>query len=126
MSAESSQSGPDMEIGKTYLVTTSAWFVAPDGESYKAVFGTIHAVCDATQVLGIRTNAKSTNWYIEIGCMIVAGCQIEYVIRTDEVSLRPPSSELTDRGKVCAGTYRVSRIFCADAPNEAAAREERA
>lgn len=65
-----------IQSGKKYLITCDAWFYAPDGENYRAAFGTVHAVVDAKTALGIDTNRNSTNWYVVIDDMIIAGCQI--------------------------------------------------
>jgi hypothetical protein len=75
-----------IEVGKKYLVTTDSWFTAPDGTSYKAVFGTATAIQSAEQTLGIKPNARSTNWYVIIGKVVIAGCQIHYAIQTDTCS----------------------------------------
>lgn len=69
-----------MAIGQTVLITTDHWFYAPDGKTYRAVFGTLRAVLPDSEVLGIKTNARSTNWYLEIGNMVIAGCQIHYAM----------------------------------------------
>lgn len=74
----------NIEIGKKALVTTDCWFVAPDGKTYQAVFGTVKGCHTAENTLGIRPNGKSTNWYLEIGNMVIAGCQVHYAIRTDQ------------------------------------------
>jgi hypothetical protein len=74
----------NIEPGQKALLTVDNWFYAPDGKQYRAVFGTVRAVRSSEQTLGVRTNAKSTNWYVEIGCMTVAGCQIHYATRCDE------------------------------------------
>lgn len=70
-----------MNIGSTILITCDNWFFAPDGQSYRAVWGTVKAVRADNEVLGLKTNARSTNWYVEIGNMVVAGCQIHYAIK---------------------------------------------
>jgi len=72
-----------LEKGKTYLVELDNWFTAPDGETYKAVFGTYKGVYSSEETLGIKTNARSTNWFAMIGNMTIAGCQIHIVTRTD-------------------------------------------
>ncbi len=72
------------KIGEKYLLTTNEWFFAPDGESYRAVFGTLKGIHSDNETLGIKTNARSANWYVEIGNMMIAGCQIFYGIQTDE------------------------------------------
>lgn len=64
----------NIEIGSRVLVTVDNWFVGPDGRSYKAIFGTVRAIRSDQETLGVRTNAKSTNWYAEIGNATVAGC----------------------------------------------------
>ena len=43
-----------------YLITTSAWFFAPDGNNYRAVFGTVHGVETDDQTLGIKTDRGSS------------------------------------------------------------------
>ena len=73
-----------ISIGDKVLITTDNWFVAPDGSECRAVFGTVHGVFDSETTLGIKTNDRSTNWYVKIGRMIVAGCQIHYVIKSDD------------------------------------------
>ena len=76
----------NITIGDKALITTEGWFFAPDGKSYRAVFGTVKGVSTSQDTLGVKTNAKSTNWYVEIGNMLVAGCQIHYAIKTDKCS----------------------------------------
>ena len=71
------------ELGMKYLISTDNWFIAPDGQSYKAVFGTVTGVHSDDEIIGIKTNRNSTNWVVVIGNMIVAGCQIHYCIQTD-------------------------------------------
>ncbi len=69
-----------------YLITTDAWFYAPDGMSYRAVWGEVEIVEDA--FLGIKTNRNSSNWFAKVGSddnhVIVAGCQIHYAISCEE------------------------------------------
>lgn len=76
-----------IKVGDKAIITTDNWFYAPDGRQYRAVFGTIKAVRSAEETLGIVPNAKSTNWYVEIGNMIIAGCQIHYVLKTDTCNI---------------------------------------
>lgn len=71
----------NVNIGDKALITTDCWFLAPDGHQYKAVWGTVKAVRSSEETLGIKTNARSTNWYVEIGNMTIAGCQIHYMIK---------------------------------------------
>lgn len=69
--------------GSKFLVTTSQWFYGPDGQQYRAAWGSIELYTD-TGTLGIKTNDRSTNWYAVIGSgekrVIVAGCQIHYAV----------------------------------------------
>ena len=90
-----------IEIGKTALITTDDWFVAPDGRQYRAVFGTVTAVRDDQATLGIKTNRGSSNWYVEIGNMIIAGCQIHYAIRADKYRGTAVESVNSDGKKQC-------------------------
>lgn len=103
-----------MNIGDKVLVTTDNWFFAPDGETYKAVFGTVKGVFDDQQALGIKTNARSTNWYVQIGDMMIAGCQIHYAILTDGFSKNAPIREFEHNGKVIKGESTMTRIYNAD------------
>lgn len=75
--------------GDKALVTTDNYFVAPDGRQYRAVFGTVKAARTAEDTLGIRPNGKSTNWYLEIGNMTIAGCQVHYLTRCENVKIGP-------------------------------------
>lgn len=102
-----------LEIGKKALITCDNWFYAPDGRTYRAVFGTIRAVKGDQETLGIRTNSRSTNWYVEIGCMLVAGCQIHYAMRADKAETGQVSDFREDSGMVKEFT-RPSYIFDAD------------
>lgn len=69
-----------------YLVTADSWFYAPDGQQYKAVWGEVEILSD--NILGVKTNSRSSNWYCKIGGdknhVIIAGCQIHYAVQTDE------------------------------------------
>lgn len=79
-------------VGDRVLVTTDRWFYGADGREYRAVWGTVKAVCSDDETLGIRTNRNSTNWYAVIGNATVAGCQIHYVVRCE--SCPPLTSEI--------------------------------
>lgn len=76
----------NFNIGDNLLITTDNWFFAPDGDQYRAVHGELKGVFTSEETLGVKTNAKSTNWYVNIGNMIVAGCQIHYAIKTDKAN----------------------------------------
>jgi len=68
-----------------YLITTDAWFLAPDGKYYRAVWGEVEILQDSW--LGLKTNRNSANWYAKVGDyenhVIVAGCQIHYAIKCE-------------------------------------------
>lgn len=73
----------NIAAGQKALVTLDNWFFAPDGRQYRAVFGTVRAVRTAEDSLGVKPNGRSTNWYLEIGNMTIAGCQVHYALRTE-------------------------------------------
>lgn len=68
-----------------YLITTDNWFIAPNGESYRAVWGDVEIIEDS--FLGLKTNKNSSNWFAKVGNdnnhVIIAGCQIHYACKTD-------------------------------------------
>lgn len=69
-----------------YLITTDAWFYAPDGKQYKAAWGDVQIIEDT--FLGLKTNRNSTNWFAKVGSeqkhVVIAGCQIHYAIKCNE------------------------------------------
>jgi hypothetical protein len=101
-------------IDEKYLITTDNWFVAPDGEQYKAIFGTVSAVLNDEETLGVKTNRGSSNWFVTIGNMIVAGCQIHYCIQTDEVNHAAVDQEFQHEGELIVQRENKSRIYIAD------------
>lgn len=107
----------NLEIGKKAIITTDNWFFAPDGKSYRAVFGTIKAVRSSDETLGIKTNAKSTNWYVEIGNMTIAGCQIHYAVRTDTCHNGPAEHWSTSVEAGCKVYDLPCSIYFADTEN---------
>jgi hypothetical protein len=78
-----------------YLITTDAWFYAPDGMLYRAVWREISIVEDT--ILGIKTNRNASNWYAKVGSdnnhVIVAGCQIHYAVKCEQ---RPVTTRVND------------------------------
>ena len=100
--------------GMKVLVTVDNWFYGPDGRQYRAIYGTIIGVFSDEQTLGVKTNARSTNWYAQIGSCVVAGCQIHYAVAAGN----PPSETATDwtthEGKVIH-YERPSAVLNADA-----------
>ena len=69
-----------------YLITTDAWFYAPDGKQYKAAWGDVQIVEDT--FLGLKTNRNSTNWFAKVGSeqkhIVIAGCQIHYAVKCEQ------------------------------------------
>lgn len=106
----------NLVIGEKVLVTTDNWFFAPNGEQYRAVWGTVKAILDDQSTLGVKTNARSTNWYAEIGNMTIAGCQIHYAVwaptcHTGDVAAWKDGGE----GQPVIHYTRPSSIYNADA-----------
>lgn len=102
------------ELNEKYLITTNDWFFGPDGNQYKAAFGTVNAILTDKDTLGVDTNRHSSNWYVSIGSMIIAGCQIHYAIKTDMVDFSPPDVTLEHEGKFHKDRPVNSSIFDAD------------
>ena len=50
---------------------------------YSAVFGTVKSIINATDQLGITVNARSMNFYTEIGNLSIAGCQVHYALQCE-------------------------------------------
>ena len=105
---------PNIVVGQKALVTLDNWFYAPDGKTYRAVFGTVKAVRTSEESLGVKTNARSTNWYLEIGRVTVAGCQIHYVVRCDEVNTGRVEEYQTNPEKGILEYSRPTTIYLAD------------
>lgn len=102
-----------IQIDDKVLITTDDWFIAPDGQWYKAVFGTIKGARKDKEFLGIETNRHSTNWYLEIGNMTIAGCQIHYAVKTKAYHSGPVESRIVFDNCVDQETID-SRIYNAD------------
>jgi hypothetical protein len=79
-------------INKKVLVTTQSWFYGKDGKQYKAVYGTLKAVHEAGKTLGFIPNRSHANWFIEIGEMIIMGCQVMYIVECEKIN----TSSVTD------------------------------
>ena len=77
-----------------YLITTADWFIGHDGKAYNAVWGNVEILSD--EILGIKTNRGSTNWYAKVGDannhIIIAGRQINYAIKCK----KPTISQVND------------------------------
>jgi len=76
-------------INKKVLITAQNWFYGTDGKQYKAIWGTLKAVHEAGKTLGFIPNRSHANWFVEVGGMIVMGCQIMYLVGCEE---KPPES----------------------------------
>ncbi len=99
-----------------YLINTDSWFVAPDGNQYKAVWGEIEIVEDS--FLGLKTNRNSTNWFAKVGSedkhVIVAGCQIHYATKCENKPNIKDSKEWTTNDKGIIKYEAPTRIYIAE------------
>lgn len=69
--------------GKKVLITTNEWFFAPDGQSYKAVWGKAE-IFKSEDLLGVKPH-NYANWFARVdGVFLIAGCQIHYVMLCEE------------------------------------------
>lgn len=101
--------------GERYLITTDGWFFAPDGQSYCAAFGTVRAVRTTEDTFGVKANRGATNWYLEIGGLVIAGCRIHYAVRTDAVDFAArPIREIDHEGQCHVVEGSMTRIYDAD------------
>jgi len=106
----------EIKQGENYLVTTDGWFIAPDGEQYRAAWGKCY-IKNTEQVFGFTPQRPSTNWFLCVGDMIIAGCQIHYLIFCPN---KPNLKECyyTDfdtKNKV--GKIYISEAYCNDSQN---------
>lgn len=95
-----------MKTEKKYLVTCYDWFYAPDGEVYKAVWGEIE-IFEAKETLGFIPR-QSTNWYIKVDTVYIAGCQIHYLIECLE---KPTTKKGTYIDKDTKRTLNCNNIY---------------
>lgn len=104
-----------IEVGKRYLITCDSWFTAPDGQTYCSAYGTVTDVLTTEAALGVKANARSANWFVQVGNILIAGCQIHYAFRTDSVDFTArPVYEDVHEGKRYAAEGSMSRIYDAD------------
>ena len=101
-----------------YLITTDNWFIAPDGKQYKAVWGNVE-ILNSDEALGIKTNARSTNWFVKIGTknnhVLIAGCQIHYSVKcNNEPELSDDISDWSVDSGQAKEYLRPSMIYCAN------------
>jgi hypothetical protein len=104
----------NIEVGKKALVTTDNWFFAPNGQSYRAVFGTVKNIHTTEAIFGFTPTGKSTNWFLEIGDMLIAGCQIHYALRTDKCSDSPAANYSADAANGIKEYQTPCQIYFAD------------
>jgi len=100
-------------VGRKALINTDSWFVAPNGQQYSAAFGTVRAVSSDQETLGVKTNARSTNWYVVLGNMTIAGCQIHYAVECDTVNNGDAEEWFIEGGEL-KRVIRPTRIYMAD------------
>lgn len=87
-------------IGKKVLITTQGWFTAPDGIDYRSVWGELKDIKEAGKHLGFIPNRAHANWFIEVGKMIIMGCQVMYVIECDKPEVGPTKCYSVHEGKL--------------------------
>lgn len=80
-------------VGQKILVTTNGWFYGTDGKLYRGAWGTLHGVHEAKAVIGIDPVRGNANWFIEIGDMVIMGCQVMYFMACPEA---PPERNIAD------------------------------
>lgn len=107
----------NIEIGQKVLVTTDNWFYGSDGRQYKAAWGTVRGVFSDQDALGIKTNARSTNWYAQIGSLVIAGCQIHYAVQCDNPDLGEVRDWSVRDGRI-EEYFRPSAVFNADGDSQ--------
>ena len=103
-----------LRVGLKYLITLESRIRTPDGEAYGAVFGTLRAVHKAQDVIGVYPGRGHENWMVEIGNVIIPGCQVKFCIQTDSYSTQPPSNEIEHEGEVKLTHWHMTRIYNVD------------
>tara|TARA_R110002095_G_scaffold159771_2_gene138559 strand:- start:224 stop:574 length:351 start_codon:yes stop_codon:yes gene_type:complete len=106
-------------LNKDILVTTDGWFIGHDGQQYRAVYGKLIAIHTDEQALGVKTNARSTNWYAQVGGMLIAGCQIHYAINCEgkHINFDKCAHEGIHEGEI-VNTEHTSKIYNANFETE--------
>lgn len=102
-----------------YLITTDNWFIAPDGKSYRAVWGEAKTMT-AAEALGIEPNRNSANWMVRVGTeehhIILAGCQIHYAVSCpDRPNQKDTLQKFSDDKEK---TLRDNCIYIPEAPGD--------
>lgn len=100
-----------------YLITTDAWFYAPNGKMYKSAWVEVEILND-NDSLGIKTNARSTNWYAKIGSeenhIIIAGCQIHYSVKCNNKPYTEGVEDYTSHEGKFVRSSRPCNIYIAE------------
>jgi len=100
-------------LNRKVLITCSGWFYAPDGKQYKAVHGTLKAIHEAGKTLGFIPNRAHANWFVEVGDMIIMGCQVMYIVQSETVNEGPAKDWNSETGTV-QEYERPSAIYVTD------------
>lgn len=79
-------------LQKKVLLSLHNWIFAPDGKQYRAIYGTLHSINESKNIFGFVPSRNHTNWFAEIGNMIIMGCQIQACI----VCEKDPETQITD------------------------------
>ena len=101
-------------VGEKYLLNCDNWFLAPDGQSYKAVHGTVACVYSDDEIMGVKTNRHSSDWFIVIGNMIISGCQVHYCIKTEKVNFNQSVRDVEHDGVLSHRQEYGCRTYNAD------------
>lgn len=96
-------------IGQKVLVTTSNWFYAPDGKQYRAVWGTLKGIHEAGKSLGFIPNRAHANWFVEVGDIIIMGCQVMYLIKSEQKPVTDYVKDWTYESTSEAGVKEYAR-----------------
>lgn len=103
-------------LNKKVLITTQGWFYGKDGKQYRAVHGTLKAIHEAGKSLGFIPNRSHANWFIEVGDMIIMGCQVMYIVASETIHTGPVNDWTTESaGTDGIKTYeRPTAIYITD------------
>lgn len=70
--------------GEYYLITCDSYFIANDGEEYRAVWGKC-TIYESKEKFGFVPARPYANWVVEVGkgekSVIMAGCQVHYAVQ---------------------------------------------
>ena len=72
--------------GKKALVSVDDWFTAPDGNSYKSVWGNVKVI-NAEAMFGVIP-VNCTNIFLQVGegdkSMLIAGTRVHYMVLSEQ------------------------------------------